>query len=93
MLYRYPRDCSQALLNGDTSSGLYTIYLSGDENQAQQVYCDMSTDSGGWIVSPPLGDIFSICADKYSFVEENNIETRAECTRFSSVQFRALSSL
>ncbi|XP_072243288.1 tenascin isoform X3 [Leuresthes tenuis] len=50
VLYRYPRDCSQALLNGDASSGLYTIYLSGDENQALQVYCDMSTDSGGWIV-------------------------------------------
>ncbi|KAM4576738.1 tenascin isoform 2-T3 [Odontesthes bonariensis] len=50
VLYRHPRDCSQALLNGDASSGLYTIYLNGDENQALQVYCDMSTDSGGWIV-------------------------------------------
>uniref|UniRef100_A0A672GFQ3 Tenascin C n=1 Tax=Salarias fasciatus TaxID=181472 RepID=A0A672GFQ3_SALFA len=43
-------DCSQALLNGDTSSGLYTIYVSGDESQPLQVYCDMSTDGGGWIV-------------------------------------------
>ncbi|XP_040899026.1 tenascin isoform X1 [Toxotes jaculatrix] len=50
VLYRHPRDCSQALLNGDTSSGLYTIYLGGDENQPLQVYCDMSTDGGGWIV-------------------------------------------
>uniref|UniRef100_A0A1A8REZ6 Tenascin C n=1 Tax=Nothobranchius rachovii TaxID=451742 RepID=A0A1A8REZ6_9TELE len=50
VLYRYPRDCSQALLNGDTSSGLYTIYLGGDDNQPLQVYCDMSSDGGGWIV-------------------------------------------
>ncbi|XP_014873465.1 tenascin isoform X3 [Poecilia latipinna] len=50
VLYRHPRDCSQALLNGDTSSGMHTIYLGGDENQPLQVYCDMSTDGGGWIV-------------------------------------------
>ncbi|KAK5909243.1 hypothetical protein CesoFtcFv8_003191 [Champsocephalus esox] len=50
VLYRYPRDCSQVLLNGDTSSDLYTIYLGGDESQPVQVYCDMATDGGGWIV-------------------------------------------
>lgn len=51
VLYRHPRDCSQALLNGDATSGLHTIYVGGDEKQPLQVYCDMSTDGGGWIVS------------------------------------------
>ncbi|XP_004372183.1 tenascin [Trichechus manatus latirostris] len=50
LLYPFPRDCSQAMLNGDTTSGLYTIYLNGDKAQALQVYCDMTSDGGGWIV-------------------------------------------
>uniref|UniRef100_A0A671R1X2 Zmp:0000000846 n=1 Tax=Sinocyclocheilus anshuiensis TaxID=1608454 RepID=A0A671R1X2_9TELE len=50
MRYRNGKDCSEALLNGETSSGPYTIYISGDEKQPVRVYCDMSTDGGGWMV-------------------------------------------
>lgn len=50
LLYPFPKDCSQALLNGETASGLYTIYLNGDKTKPQEVYCDMSEDGGGWIV-------------------------------------------
>ncbi|XP_077163049.1 tenascin isoform X6 [Paroedura picta] len=50
LLYPFPRDCSQALLNGETASGLYTIYVNGDQSQPLEVYCDMASDGGGWIV-------------------------------------------
>ncbi|XP_004849548.1 tenascin isoform X8 [Heterocephalus glaber] len=50
LLYPFPKDCSQAMLNGDTTSGLYTIYLNNDKAQALEVFCDMTADGGGWIV-------------------------------------------
>ncbi|XP_070845448.1 tenascin-like isoform X1 [Chaetodon trifascialis] len=49
-LYRHPKDCAQTLLNGETASGLYTVYVGGEESQPIQVYCDMTTDGGGWMV-------------------------------------------
>ncbi|XP_072487845.1 tenascin isoform X7 [Notamacropus eugenii] len=50
LLYPYPKDCSQTMLNGETASGLYTIYLNGNKTQALNVFCDMTSDGGGWIV-------------------------------------------
>uniref|UniRef100_A0A8B9H3P4 Tenascin-R n=1 Tax=Astyanax mexicanus TaxID=7994 RepID=A0A8B9H3P4_ASTMX len=50
-LFAMPQNCAQHLLNGELLSGVYTIYINRDPNQGVQVYCDMSTDDGGWIVS------------------------------------------
>ncbi|XP_073419759.1 tenascin-R isoform X2 [Dendrobates tinctorius] len=49
-VFAYPQDCAQHLLNGDTQSGVYTIYINGDQSQSVPVFCDMTTDDGGWIV-------------------------------------------
>ncbi|XP_056600184.1 tenascin-R [Triplophysa dalaica] len=49
-LFPTPQNCAQHLLNGETLSGVYTIYINRDLSQGVQVYCDMTTDEGGWIV-------------------------------------------
>ncbi|NXG30636.1 TENR protein, partial [Dromaius novaehollandiae] len=49
-VFANPQDCAQHLMNGDTLSGVYTISINGDLGQRVQVYCDMTTDGGGWIV-------------------------------------------
>ncbi|XP_049724483.1 tenascin-N isoform X3 [Elephas maximus indicus] len=48
--FPHPLDCSQVQQNSNAASGLYTIYLHGDASRPLQVYCDMETDGGGWIV-------------------------------------------
>uniref|UniRef100_A0A8C6EDW1 Tenascin-N n=1 Tax=Moschus moschiferus TaxID=68415 RepID=A0A8C6EDW1_MOSMO len=48
--FPHPSDCSQVQQNSNVASGLYTIYLHGDARRPLQVYCDMDTDGGGWIV-------------------------------------------
>ncbi|XP_035684441.1 tenascin-X-like [Branchiostoma floridae] len=47
--YPNPTDCGQVVANGETESGPFTVYPS-DGGEPIEVWCDMETDGGGWIV-------------------------------------------
>ncbi|KAF7652962.1 hypothetical protein LDENG_00088900 [Lucifuga dentata] len=50
LLYPFPMDCVQILKNGNKKSGIYTIFVNNDHSKSFEVYCDMDTDGGGWLM-------------------------------------------
>ena len=90
-VFPHPQDCAQHLMNGDTLSGVYTIFLNGELSRKLQVYCDMTTDGGGWIVSthlfkniPQFAVINTVKA--FSIVNEAEVDVFLESLAFSMIQ-------
>ncbi|XP_072220687.1 tenascin-N isoform X2 [Leuresthes tenuis] len=48
--YPFPMDCVQIMKNGNKKSGVYTVYINNDRSKPIEVYCDMETDGGGWLM-------------------------------------------
>lgn len=46
----FPRDCGEELKNGASASKTTTIFLNGNRERPLDVFCDMQTDGGGWLV-------------------------------------------
>ncbi|KAM3604333.1 uncharacterized protein V6R79_009606 [Siganus canaliculatus] len=50
LLYPFPMDCVQIMKNGNKKSGIYTIYINNERTKPIEVFCDMDTDGGGWLM-------------------------------------------
>ncbi|XP_062261182.1 tenascin-N isoform X2 [Platichthys flesus] len=50
LVYPFPMDCVQIMKNGNKKSGIYTIFINNNRSKPIEVFCDMDTDGGGWLM-------------------------------------------
>ena len=46
-----PKDCADIQAEGFRYSGVFTIYPAGASEEGIEVFCDLHTEGGGWMVS------------------------------------------
>ena len=52
MVSEKPRDCADIQTEGFRSSGVFNIHPEGaTDPEGVEVFCDLHTDGGGWLVS------------------------------------------
>ena len=49
-----PKDCGDIQQQGSRYSGLYTVYPKNLPMQGLEVFCDLDTAGGGWLVSTEI---------------------------------------
>ncbi|XP_060940563.1 tenascin-N isoform X2 [Limanda limanda] len=50
LVYPFPMDCVQIMKNGNKESGIYNIFINNNRSKPIEVFCDMDTDGGGWLM-------------------------------------------
>ena len=81
VLISRPRDCTDVYAGGNTTSGLYTVYI-GLSFKPVTVYCDMDTACGGWTVC----ELLFICYLQKTCVISGEKKTTLEVPKVT--QFR-----